>query len=330
MKKLLIVANKKSILTNKLQNLVGDYFDNAKILDNSTFSLFSPIKLFKSIKSARKIILSYKPSFIILYQIEVASFFITIINKKFNIPTLVVGIGSDILTVPGKSIFHKFIATYVIRHNIYFNAGSIAIKEKMITFAKKPINIVLANLGTDDILPLKKQNIIFSNRLHKPIYNIDKIIQAFAVFVNNPQRKDWRLVIAAEGNEKELKTQVKKLNIEKNVDFVSWLDKQKNAYYYGISKIWISLPKSDSISISLLEAMSAECIPIVYNVPAIKGFLNNNNAVIINSFEGNFIEKALHMDNLVLATNRRLAREFSDKNINKQKFYGIFDKALNE
>lgn len=328
MYRLLIVANSQSIHTKNLKTLVEGYFSDTIIVDSRQFSLFSPLKLLKSALKTKKIIHSYQPSFIILYQIDVASWVVSLIKKR--IPTLVVGIGSDILTIADKSFLHKMLVRGVIRRGNYFNAGSIAIKNKMQRLANRPIDVVIANLGVDDITPKPKQDIIFSNRLHKNLYNIDKIIAAFKLFIANPIRKDWLLIIASTGNEDKLRSQVKELKIENNVKFVGWLDKKTNDYYYSISKIWISLPQSDSISISLLEAMSAECFPICFDVPALKGFLEDKiNAILINNFENNFIERAFELDmQQIVKKNRLIARKFADKNLNKQRFYNIFNQAL--
>ena len=326
-KKLLIVANSTSILTNKLVSLIGNYFQDIEIVDNRTFSIHSPIKLFKSIVRAKKTLRAFAPSFIILYQIDVAAFFVAMLNK--NTPMLAVGIGSDILTIPNKSFLNRFLVSWVLKRCKYFNAGSVAIKEKMQSLSKKPIDVFIANLGTDDILPKEKQNIIFSNRLHKDLYNIDKVISAFARFVRSDTRKDWTLIIAATGKEDEFARQVKDLGLEDNVKFVGWLDKEQNAYYYSISKIWVSLPSSDSISLSLLEAMSAGCIPVCYDVEALEGFLyNNKNAVIVKDWNENFFERALLLDkNDIIVSNRNQARKFADKDVNREKFYTIFNKA---
>ncbi|MBR1627555.1 MAG: glycosyltransferase [Bacteroidales bacterium] len=329
-RKLLIVGNASSILTEKLKSLVGDYFRETRILDNRNFSVHKPFMLLKSVLKARKVLKNYAPSFIILYQIDIAAFFLSFINRK--VPVLAVGIGSDVLIMPNKSRLNKFLVTYVLNHCQYFNAGSIAVKERIQQLSNRPVEVTIANLGVEDILPAKKQNIIFSNRLHKDLYNIDRIVNAFARFVKDGKRKDWKLVVAATGKEEELKNRCEILGINDSVDFVGWLNHEQNAYYYSISRIWVSLPASDSISLSLLEAMSAGCIPVCYDVPALKGFLfDNRSAVIVNDFNENFFERALLLDNKdILANNRRKARNFADIDLNRKRFYSIFDKEFNK
>ncbi|MBP3253742.1 MAG: glycosyltransferase [Bacteroidales bacterium] len=333
--KLLIVGNSSSVHTNNLKTLVGGYFGQVKVADSKNFSVRMPLKFIKSFFTSCKELRAYAPSFIILYQVDIAAFAVTVIKRFFvkslrRCPVLVVGIGSDVLTVADKSALNRRIARYVINHGDYFNAGSVAIKEKMQQLASRPIKVLIANLGTDDILPQTKQDIVFSNRLHKDFYNIRKIIDAFAVFVRQAEYEHWKLVIAATGMETEFLNQARELGIEDKVQCVGWLDKQQNNYWYSVSKIWVSLPDSDSVSISLLEAMSAECFPVCSDVPALKGFLTDNiNAVIVRDFEENFFKRAVDlMNDGILNRNRQQARDFADKEKNRQRFYSLFDEAL--
>ena len=78
--------------------------------------------------------------------------------------------------------------------------------------------------------------------------------------------------------------------------------------------------------------MSAGCLPICYDVPALKGFLvNNKNAVIINDFNENFFERAVMLINDdIIRKNRKQARDFSDKELNRSCFYAIFDKEFSK
>lgn len=329
-KKLLIVGNSKSIHTKNLKELIKDYFLEVYITKGIDYSFRNPLNIIRAIKQSKNLLKSYKPDFIILYQVDTAAFIFTLLNKK-RIKTLVVSIGSDVLINSNKGLLYKFLIKYVINRGDFFNAGSFAIRDKMKEMANKDIDVVIANLGVEKTEEREKQDIIYSNRLHKPVYHLDKIIEAFFLFQQNKERKSWRLVVAATGEEDILKKRVKELGVEDKVYFVGWLDKEKNQYYYSISKIWVSLPESDSISISLMEAMNNGCLPVVYDVPAIRGFIENKkNGIVVKDLNSNFLEDvfALDIDDAV-KKNKELVEEFGDKEKNKQKFYGIFDKAFN-
>ena len=115
----------------------------------------------------------------------------------------------------------------------------------------------------------KKDNVILSNRLHKPLYNIDKIIIAFAQLLANPKYSHYILIIAATGSNTNKLTQlVDDLKINSQVNFIGMVDYTTLQKYYLQAKLFVSIPDSDSASLSALEAMSFGCYPILSNLPA--------------------------------------------------------------
>lgn len=79
----------------------------------------------------------------------------------------------------------------------------------------------------------------------------------------------------------------------------SWafLAKEENLYYYSSAMFYISIPKSDGTSISLLEAMAYGCIPITSDLPANKEWINHlENGIISNGNLSDDLELAMKMD----------------------------------
>ena len=105
------------------------------------------------------------------------------------------------------------------------------------------LNILIANFGIGiDTQQLPKENIIYSNRLHFPLYRIDQVIKSFNLFSKTDQGNYFKLIIAATGAEtEELRTLVKTLGIEDKVEFAGWVNKEKNAEYYAKAKIYVSI-----------------------------------------------------------------------------------------
>jgi glycosyltransferase involved in cell wall biosynthesis len=200
-------------------------------------------------------------------------------------------------------------------------------------YCPKHSEILLANLGINPIQPIEKEKIVFSNRLHSPLYRIDEVIKAFANFVSKPEFEDWRLVVAATGKEKEFKQLSQSLGVEDRVKFVGWLSQKENAEYYAKSKIYISLPKSDSFPISLLEAMSGECLCIISDLPAYKGIMKQGeNCLIVSDLEiekADYIERVLELDSQnILQKNKTFADSYADIEKNKEKFNLVVEKLL--
>src|SRR5690606_24274869 len=138
------------------------------------------------------------------------------------------------------------------------------------TLQSKIAPVVIANfgIGFDPPETIKKEKIIYSNRLHKSLYRISEIIDAFRKFKSNSDDPEWKLVIAATGELTDsLKQQVAEQNCD-DIEFVGWVDAKTNAEWYSRATYWVSIPESDATSISLLEAMACGCIPILSDLPA--------------------------------------------------------------
>jgi glycosyltransferase involved in cell wall biosynthesis len=219
---------------------------------------------------------------------------------------------------------------YVLNQGDLFTADAQFLSDEMQRLAPKKIEISIANFGINvEKIPVKKDNIIYSNRLHKPLYRIDKIIIAFSKFVH--QHSDWRLVVAATGPETENLLQLcKTLDIESKVEFLGWVDAKTNSENYAKAKIWVSIPESDATSISLLEAMSLGCIPVVNNLPANKEWIENGkNGVVVENVVFDFFPDALLLNpDSVFEINREIIECKGTKEANKKIFYQIYDKIL--
>ncbi|MEE1020999.1 MAG: glycosyltransferase family 4 protein, partial [Bacteroidales bacterium] len=308
-KRMLIVGNPKSIHTIRLSRFFEENYQVNLIDERIDFSFRN---FFSALKEVKKILSCNRYDILVLYQLNLTAFVATLANRKKKIPTFAIGIGSDILTMPKKGWAYKAMLKYILKRSQAYNAGSPYLLEQMQRYCPKNSEILLANLGINPIQPIEKENIVFSNRLHSPLYRIDEVIKAFAKFVSKPEFEDWRLVVAATGREKEFQQLAHFLGIEDKVKFVGWLSQKENAEYYAKSKIYISLPKSDSFPISLLEAMSGECLCIVSDLPAYKGIMKQGeNCLIVSDLEiekADYIERVLELDSQnILQKNKTFA-----------------------
>ena len=319
---MLIVGNPKSIHTIRLSRFFEENYQVNLIDEGIDFSFRN---FFSALRQTKTILSKLSPDVLVLYQLNLTAFVATLANRKKKIPTFAIGIGSDILTMPKKGWAYKAMLKYILKHSQAYNAGSPYLLEQMQKYCPKPSEILLANLGINPIQPIEKEKIVFSNRLHSPLYRIDEVIKAFANFVSKPEFEDWRLVVAATGKEKEFQQLSQSLGIEDKVKFVGWLSQKENAEYYAKSKIYISLPKSDSFPISLLEAMSGECLCIISDLPAYKGIMKQGeNCLIVSDLEiekADYIERVLELGSQnILQKNKTFADSYADIEKNKEKF----------
>lgn len=338
--KLLLLGN-NSVHTYNFYQLIRGYFDDILVLTDKKEGACeglpiqvidyaaTPLKMFKAYRQTRRIIQEFQPDIIHGQQVNKALWFA--VKAKGRIPVVSTAWGSDILVMPRKNILYKKVVQYVLSNSDYLTSDSAYMAEEMQRLARCKHDIVIANFGIEPHEPTAdKANIIYSNRLHEKLYRIEAVIRAFVPF--NAKHENWRLVIGATGSETDhLKSLAKELGIEKQVDFVGWLDEPTNFLYYSQAKIWVSIPESDATSISLLEAMSMGCVPVVSDLPANREWITDgDNGLIVRDVNTDFFSEAMQRINAAEAAelNRKIVAEKATKEANRKIFIAIYDKVF--
>ncbi len=93
------------------------------------------------------------------------------------------------------------------------------------------------------------------------------MIEAFAAVAG--QQPEARLVVANDGSLRpRCRIRSSRWGLAARVEFVGRLHAQMQAGHYARSRWYLSLPESDSVAVSVLEAMAHECVPILSDLPA--------------------------------------------------------------
>jgi len=345
MKKLMIIGSNSIHVYNYI-NLVKDYFDEIILITNKkregtsvkTIELDFHLKLssrLKTVAKIKKLIQEYAPSIIHIHQVNSYAYYSLLAARKSSVPKILTAWGSDILLSPKNSFLLKKMVQFNLRHADFFTSDSEFMAEEMRSLLpRRKLDILIANFGIEIIeKDLLKENIIYSNRLHKKLYQIESVINAFKLFLENSIDKSWKLVIAATGEEtNNLKSMVEHLNLKGNVEFVGWVDQEKNVEYYSKARLFVSIPESDATSISLLEAMAYGCIPVLSDLPANREWIDDGkNGIIVNSPSENIFERALKLNiSEVASINKRIIIEKGTKVANKKKFIQLYDHFLQQ
>ena len=345
MKKLMIIGSNSIHVYNYI-NLVKDYFDEIILITNKkregtdvkTIELDFHLKLSSRLKTVAKIknlIQEYAPSIIHIHQVNSYAYYSLIAARKSSVPKILTAWGSDILLSPKKNCLLKKMVQFNLRHADFFTSDSEFMAEEMRSLLpKRKLDILIANFGIEIIeKDLLKENIIYSNRLHKKLYQIESVINAFKLFLENSIDKTWKLVIAATGEETDnLKSLVEQLNLTENVEFAGWVNNEKNIEYYSKAKLFVSIPESDATSISLLEAMAYGCIPVLSDLPANREWIDDGkNGIIVNSPSENIFDRALKLNfSEVASYNKKIIIEKGTKVANKKKFIQLYDHLLQQ
>ncbi len=338
-KLLLIGSTHGSVHLRNYYHLIKDYFGDILTLTTQevdfcrneviNFSLKNPLNTRKSIKRIRQIINDENPDIIHVHQANACGYVTAKANNGLK-PLILTSWGSDVLLMPEKGFLYRKTVQYALKSADVITADAIYMADAISNLGVGS-EVVLANFGIDyegvDIPA--KEKIIYSNRLHFPLYRIDEVIRAFANF--HEVHRDWKLIVGAKGEStEELKMIAKDLLVDGSYEFIGFVEKQVNQSYYLKSKIYVSIPESDGTSISLLEAMGYGCIPVLSDLPANREWVEDDvNGCIVGDSVRHALERALEMNLAdVQKKNIEIVKTKATKNVNREIFFNIYDKII--
>lgn len=193
--------------------------------------------------------------------------------------------GSDILVTPQQSWAYRWLTQRVLRACAVCTSDSQHMTARMRELGAREVMTFpfgLESLPKQDAR--KEPWLFFANRGLEPIYRPQRVIAAFAAVA--AQRPEARLVVANEGSlNSVLQQQVKTLGLADRIEFVGRLAAKAQAGLYARARWYLSLPQSDSVAVSVLEAMAHECVPILSDLPANHELIDANRGVILSDAE---------------------------------------------
>jgi glycosyltransferase involved in cell wall biosynthesis len=191
-------------------------------------------------------------------------------RTMFGAPGRLVGSawGSDVLVTPQRSALQRALLGRVLRACALTTSDSLHMAQRMRELGAGEVMCFPFGLEALPALPQRKDDaLFFANRGLESIYAPQRVIESFAgVAMHWPQA---RLVVANDGSLLgALQAQVRNLGLLDQVRFVGRLDAATQAEHYARSRWYLSLPRSDSVSVSVLEAMAHGCVPLLSELPA--------------------------------------------------------------
>lgn len=177
--------------------------------------------------------------------------------------------GSDILVAPRKSRLMRWLTRRVLAACTLATSDSAHMAQRMRELGAGEVLNFPFGVEQLPALPTgKDEHLLFANRGLEAIYAPERVLAVFAALA-----RDWpeaQLVVANDGAlQAGLQAQVAASPLlAPRVRFVGRLDAATQAGWYARARWYISLPLSDSISVSVLEAMAHGCIPLLSDLPA--------------------------------------------------------------
>ena len=189
--------------------------------------------------------------------------------------------GSDILVTPERSWAYGWLTRKVLSACTLCTSDSQHMTARMKALGAGEVMTFPFGLEEMPKLSPKKQPwLFFSNRGLEPLYRPQRVIEAFAVVA--AQQPPARLVLANEGSLRAaLVAQASRLGLSEQVEFVGRLHPLIQAGHYARSRWYFSLPESDSVAVSVLEAMAHQCVPILSDLPANHELISAERGVIL-------------------------------------------------
>jgi len=237
-------------------------------------------------------------------------------KKRANIKSIfsVVCHGSDVLVPPMPYMFDK-LNKYILSSADKVFVVSDQIKDK-IESMKIDIDKVFVGQYGLDIKNLKKNQDkeidILSNRAYTPNSRIEFLLDA----LSGLEYRNLKIIFVVPGiKEKDYEILCNKYT---HIIFYKQIEYNKMVKLVSQSKIYISATQSDGTSLSLLEAMYLECIPVVSNivsnrswiVDGINGYLFDTKKDFL--LKVNYIFSSLEYQQEIIQLNKKLVSEKAD------------------
>lgn len=286
MKKIVIVGSNSIHCQRYIAGIVatGEFevclISNQKIAEFANLDILKvsfSLRNLKAVKQIRTYLKKTRPDVVHIHQANSYAWHtLRAIAKLVQRPKVILTAwGSDVLVLPKQSKLMRRMVEYNLRNADIVTSDSLfmsATIAELLGKVSRPIHTI--NFGIQNVPPVpilaSKQQVILSNRLHKGLYRIDKIIQAFATLIKHDLIvAEYRLLIAGSGEESiNLQQLVQELGVTSQVVFTGMLDYTELVKLYQQANIFVSVPESDGTSSSLLEALAYGCIPVLSNLPA--------------------------------------------------------------
>jgi glycosyltransferase involved in cell wall biosynthesis len=334
MKKYILIGNAQSVHVLKWVKELIKYFDVYIISSTSTHNeirLVLPKKnifdlhllvnddggnsgLFRKFFKVKHLVKKIDPDFVNPHYLTSHGFLAALIKKttRLRFKLIQSAWGTDILVTPFKNKLYYQICKFCL------NSADLATSDSeymtKVIHNISPVKTSTFIFGLDQLPHVdqleKDINLFYSNRMLTENYNIDEVIRLFhKISMTN---KAARLVISHDGSKRmELKKLVKELELDDKVAFKGFVSLEDQSSFYKKAQFYISIPTSDSTSVSLIEAMAFGCIPIVSDIPANHEWIvREKNGLFYNpNTSSHDIEKILLKKDQIFAENRKIIEQ---------------------
>jgi glycosyltransferase involved in cell wall biosynthesis len=291
-----------------------------------------------SVPLLRQLIRRFNPHLLNAHFVPNYGVMAALVNRQ---PWVLSTWGSDVMTDPEKSPFHKMRTKFALRRADYVTSDAEVMSRKIASLGVPEDRILTFPYGVDmeAFYPrteaLEPGPRILSNRKLEEVYSISTIIDAFPAV--RETYRDSTLTIAGDGELRAaLVARAGRSIAQKAITFVGGVDHERMPTLLRNHHIYVSTSLSDTTSVSLLEAMAAGLFPVVSDIPANKEWITpGTNGLLVPvqqpmQLAVTLIE-AWKNENLrenAVQFNLRLVRERAEWYNNMRTIHNLFDRLV--
>ena len=332
-------------VVNGTKNFIGSEAlqpSYARVVPRAAGSLLTFLFQFSFLDRVRRIVSEEKPDFVeghYLFPYGALAAF----SRHQRI--VVCAWGSDVLIDCARNPYLKMLARKVFEKVLFAHGECAFIRNRAVRLGCPEEKFFVVPWGVDLELfsPQNRSDhiraeydiasdapVIVSDRALAPIYKIDKIIRGFALV--KKRLPEARLMILNDGVEKvKLLNLCKELAISDSVHFTGMISREELPLFLTASNVYVQMPVSDSLSLSLQEAMACG-LPIITSKAG-----GNPEAVCGNGFLVNdhleMAEKLLlilrhNIGRDLGKTSRQIAEKRFDRKANSSKMEALYKRLV--
>lgn len=198
-------------------------------------------------------------------------------------PLIITAMGSDILRFPKESKIYEWIAAYVLKKADLITCDSEKVMREIVSYCSDQGKVFIIQWGVDldtfkklDYHSNKRVFTILSTRSFEILYNIDIIIESIPYVIKKFPNAKFILKNGYGTRELQLKELSKQYGVMQNIEIVNQIvEYNEMPKFLNNADIFISVPSSDSSSISLQEAMACKLPVVVSDLPANREWIND-------------------------------------------------------
>lgn len=184
-------------------------------------------------------------------------------------PLVSTTLGSDVLLVPRKSPLHRWRTRYVLQRSDGVTADAQMLSRAIERFGTPTQRILVVPFGieaerftTDTPRPPPPPLVVLSTRRFEAVYDVGTLLRAVELLPPE-RRQGLQLRLAGSGSQEPL---LRRRAMQTPVRFLGWLPQEVLDGELRQAHVYVSTARSDSTSVSLLEAMAAGCFPVVTDI----------------------------------------------------------------